>query len=36
VGVMCASGDRERVVEDDILDDIFFSLVFFFVELVGI
>jgi hypothetical protein len=29
-------GDREGVVEEDIVDDVFFSLVFFFVELVGV
>jgi hypothetical protein len=35
-GVVCVRGDREGVVEEDVADDLFFSLVFFFVELVGV
>jgi hypothetical protein len=33
--VVCGRGDREGVVEEDIVNDVFFSLVFF-VELVGV
>jgi hypothetical protein len=29
-------GDREGVVEEGIVGDVFFSLLFFFVELVGV
>ena len=35
-GVMCVRGDREGVVKEDIVDDVFFSLVFFCVEVVGV
>ena len=35
-GVMCVRGNREGVVGEDIMDDVLFSLVFFFVELVGV
>ena len=34
-GVKCVRGDRE-VVKEDIVDDVFFSLVFFCVEVVGV
>jgi len=34
-GVMCVRGDREGVVKEDIMDDVFFSLVFC-VEVVGV
>jgi len=35
-GVVCVRGNRKGVVEEDIVDDVFFSLVFFFVEVVGV
>ena len=35
-GVMCVRGDREGVVKEDIMDDVFFPLVFIFVETVGV
>ena len=35
-GVMCVRGDREGVVKEDITDDVFFSLMFFWVEVVGV
>ena len=35
-GVKCVRGDREGVVKEDIMDDVFFSLVFFCVEVVGV
>ena len=35
-GVGCVRGDREGVVKEDIVDDVFFSLVFFCVEVVGV
>jgi hypothetical protein len=35
-GVVCVRGDREGVVKEDIMDDVFFSLVFFCVEVVGV
>ena len=35
-GVMCVREDREGVVEEDRMDDVFFSLVFFCVEVVGV
>jgi len=35
-GVMCVRGDWEGVVKEDIMDDVFFSLVFFCVEVVGV
>ena len=34
--VVCVSRDPEGVVEEDIVDYVFFSLVFFFVELEGV
>jgi hypothetical protein len=34
-GVLCVRGKRERVVEEDIMDNVLFS-VFFFVEVVGV
>jgi len=35
-GVMCVREDREGVVEEDRIDDVFSSLVFFCVEVVGV
>ena len=35
-GMMCVRGNREGVVEEDTMDDVSFSLVFFYVEVVGV
>ena len=35
-GVGCVKGDREGVVKEDITDDVFLSLMLFWVEVVGV
>jgi len=35
-GMMCVRGDGEGVVKEGIMDDVFFSLVFFCVEVLGV
>ena len=35
-GVVCVRRDREGVVTEDVVDNVFFMLVFFCVEVVGV
>jgi len=35
-GVVCVRRDRESVVMEDVVDNVFFTLVFFCVEVVGV
>jgi hypothetical protein len=35
-GVVCVRGDREGIVMEDVVDNVFFTLVFFCVEVVGV